>query len=93
MIRDLVRIRCCSVFSGVELQRTNCQYRLPDALCARNTDLWLPESNYNGQTANVGFQHSLRQGDDSSAICRLLAFLENQTDLDSSLLSLFCRLA
>ena len=48
MIRDLVRIRCCSVFNGVELQRTNCQCRLPDAPCARKTDLRLPESNYNG---------------------------------------------
>ena len=54
MIRDWVRIRCCSVFSGVELQRTNCQCRLPDTLCARETDLQLPEINYNGQTANVG---------------------------------------
>ena len=47
MIRGLVRIRCCSVFNGVELQRTNCQCRLSDALFARETDLQLPETNYN----------------------------------------------
>ena len=54
MIRDLVRIRCYPVFSVNDLQRTNCQCRLSNTLCARETDLWLPESNYNSQTANVG---------------------------------------
>ena len=51
----IIRIRCCSVFSGVELQRTNCQSRLPNAPCTRETDFRLLESNYNGQIAKVGF--------------------------------------
>ena len=38
MIRDLVRIKCYIVFSGVELPL----YKLPDVLYARETDLWLP---------------------------------------------------
>ena len=62
MIRDLVRIRCCSVFSRVKLQKANCQYRLSNAFCARETDLRLSESNYNGQTANVGSLTLLASG-------------------------------
>ena len=54
IIKDLVRISCCLVFSGVELQRTNCKCRLPDASFARKTDLRRPELNYNGQTTKVG---------------------------------------
>ena len=38
---------------GVELLGTNCQCRLPDALCAKKIGLRLPELNYNGQTANA----------------------------------------
>ena len=62
MIRNLVRIRCCSVFSGVKLQRTNCQCRLPNVLCTRETDLRLLESNYNSQTANISFLTLLAPG-------------------------------
>ena len=90
MIRDLVKIKCCLIFSRVELQSTKWKCRLPNALYARETDLWLPESNYNNQTTNIGFWRSLRQGDRSPAICWPLALLENQIDSDFSLSPLFC---
>ena len=42
MIRDLIRIRCCVVHQESNCQWSNCHYRLPDAPCARETDLRLP---------------------------------------------------
>ena len=47
MIKDLVKIRCCGVFSGVKLPVDKLPLQAP--------------------------RRSLRQGDRSSAICRLLA--------------------
>ena len=93
MMRDLVRIRCCSVFSGVKLQRTNCQCGLPNAPCARETDLRLPESNCNSQTANAGSPTLPAPGRLISGHLPASGPLENQTDSDSSLSPLPCRLA
>ena len=93
MIRDMVRIKCCSVFSGVELQRMNCQCRLLDAPCAKETDFQLPETNYNGQTANVGSPTLSALGRQISGHLPASGLLENQSDSDSSLSPLSCRFA